>query len=58
MIMVDCLRNAIEQMMTSGRLLTEGLKSQAKSLGLQVEYSQLLILILILILILVQMVKA
>ena len=50
--MVDCFRNAIEQMMTSGRLLTEGLKSQAKSLGLQVEYSQLLILIL------VQMVKA
>ena len=52
--MVDCFRNAIEQMMTSGRLLTEGLKSQAKSLGLQVEYSQLLILILIL----MQMVEA
>lgn len=29
-------RNAIEQMMTSGRLLTEGLRSQAQSLGLEV----------------------
>ena len=36
-MVVDCLRNAIEKMMASGRLLTEGLQRQAQSLGVQVK---------------------
>ena len=39
-MMVDCFRNAIEHMMTSGRLLTEGLQRQAQSLGLQVKLTK------------------